>query len=524
MIFPSSAAANAAYRAGKHDDALVIAEQILAKDPYNVDAHLVTGLIRIRRDDSAGAIAKLKDCIGLRPVEWLVERLRGDFQMLGTPPLRREMVFRLGGLLRSRLKTLGPALPPQHRRADPNFINVVGSSYVRSFGISTVFFPLFIGQGPTTLLLTESEAAITQRKFRENLKRVDGRRNTLLITGADPYYYIINLLKAGGARPNGALPQDFAMMDAAAERHRTILTEAKALISGELILLGATPTYDDVINTLSKRLNVQLKVLCDEVGVTFLDMWDALTDPATGQLRDTDCAKAYPGDIHFSRQATEKIMQALQSGGYLPLETAPADYEWTHVFECRVDASELTRIWNEPAVTVKNIARSHKIAASHVSASLADLLTCLATERPDQTLLMINVRDGHLATAVPPQVQAGCWAFTDTVENLQAGRQVLDFYGRSDVILQLSDDLAQLEGQTFSRVVLQIHPASVEADEARCNEVLRTLGPAPSVIIATPFPDRIGKLDFGGRKPVVVNVSNEHIPAEWHNYSIMVVR
>lgn len=525
MDFFAPAAAQALYRAGKDDDALEDLRLVVAGDPYNADAHLTLAMLMLRRNAVAETIASLKACVALRPAEWIVERIRRDFQTRGRPPLQKDMAFRLGSFFRSSLNALGPALPPERRRADHEFMNVVGSSYVRSFGGSPAFFPLFIGMGPTMLLTSPAAAAVTRRKFSENLKRVDVARNTMLITGADPYYYVQGLQKAGDDRPNGAASEDFAMMDDVAARHAPILADAQALICGKLMLLGATPTHNEVMNVLSIHLNAKLKVLCETLGVTFLDWWSELADPATGRFRDDLCANAYPGDVHFTLQATKRFMELLKAEGLFGASVQPSStYEWSHVFECTVDASEKTRLWSEPSVTPKNAFQSHKIASSHLNAHIADLLTALAVQQPDQTFLMVNVREAFLPVSVPGQTHAGCMAFTDTEDNLHVGRQVLDFYGRTDIQLEVEGAIRLLDGRRFSEVVLLIHPDSFEADERRCNEVLGRLAGSPSIIIGTPFPDRMGALQLGDRTPAMFGISNRHIPEQWRNYAVGVIR
>src|SRR5262249_32028448 len=163
-------------------------------------------------------------------------------------------------------------------------------------------------------------------------------------------------------------------------------------------------------------------------GLGFLDCWDELADPATGFLRDEFSANAYPGDIHFTLDCTRRFMEILRELDMFSEKVEPSNnFEWTHVFEASVDASEKTRIWCEPNVTPRNAIQSNKIAASHLSGQLADLLTTLAIRTPDQSFLMINVRDGFLPVSLPPQVHMGCVAFTDSAQNLMVGRQVLDF-------------------------------------------------------------------------------------------------
>ncbi len=524
MTFRSAAGPHLLYRAGKHDEALALAMHLTASNPYEVEAQMTAALIHFRRNAVPETIEQLKACLVSRSAEWILERLRQDLLAFGRPPIRKDMGFRVGALLRSNLGPLGPALAPAQRLASHEFMNVVGTSYVRSFGGSPAFFPLFIGMGPTMLLLTEEMSAVTRRKFKENLKRVDPTRNTMLVVGGDPYYHVVGLQQAGAQRPNGPTAEDLAVMDIVAERHAGILDDAKELITGKLMLLGATPTQSDLMTPLCRRLNAQLKTLCAEKGVIFLDWWDELADPATGHLKAEYCANAYPGDIHFTLSTTRRFMELLKQDGLFGESVVPGcDYHWSHVFECTVDASEKTRIWCEPSVTPRNAFQSHKVASSHLNGLVADLLTAIAADQPDQTFLMMNVRDAYLPVALPAQVHVGCRAFTDTPDNLRVGQQVLDFYGRRDVTLGLSDDLSDLDGPGFSQVVLLIHPDTAEADEARCNAALARLRSAPSIIVGTPFPERIGALNLGQRKVNPFGISNRHIPEQWRNYTVAVV-
>jgi hypothetical protein len=81
--------------------------------------------------------------------------------------------------------------------------------------------------------------------------------------------------------------------------------------------------------------------------------------------------------------------------------------------------------------------------------------------------------------------------------------------------------LAVVDGQRFSCVVLMVHPGSEEADEQRCNAVLRQLGPGGRVLVATPDPNRLGRLDLGGRRMQgPFGISNRHIPEKWRKYAL----
>jgi hypothetical protein len=521
----TASAAHAAYRAGNADQALDITGRVLAANPSDPTAHLVRGLIAFRRGDGPQAVAALKGCLAARSGEWLFERVQQDSGRLGRPDASLETALKVGGLLRAALPQFGPVAPPPLRRADHEYVNVVGSSYVRSFGGSPALFPLYIGQGPFTLLLDDVSAATTRRMVAANLKRLDPRRNTLFALGSDPSYYLQLLGKRGETRPSGVIDADFAAMDAVARRHRLMLSEAQALISGKVILLGITPHFDDQTNVLGIYLNRRLRMECEAAGVGFIDAWDALVDPATGRLREDLAAKAYPGDAHFAVEATEIFIELLKAGRHLGAEVpAVSDFRWSNVFEAHIDPSDKTRLWCEPSVHPKNTFQSHKIASAHLEHIVADLLTSLAAERPGQTMLMANVRDAHLPNAVLSHVQAGCLAFTDSEANLAIGRVVLDFFGRADVRLELPDRLDLIGEGAWDWLTLLIHPDSVDADEARCNAILDRLPETVGVVVGTPRPDRLDALRLGGRRIASAGVSNRHVPEEWRQYTIAVGR
>lgn len=527
MTLLSAASPLASYQAGRADEALVLAEQVLAQDPWAAEAHLCRALIAIRRDAIPELAEAARACLAARSGLWFLERVRADFQRMGVPGLRRDMALHLGSILRSGLGPLGPVLKAEQRRGDPAQVNVVGTSYVRSFGGNAAFFPLFIGMGPSTLLLTEETSAAVRRKFQENLKRVDPRRDTVLVLNGDVYYHATNLLGLRDPADTAPTAADLALMETVAARHRPILEDACKLIEGRVMLLGSTPTYSPLMDALSAHLNPRLREVCEAAGVTFLDWWDHLADPQTQHLRAEYSANAYPQDVHFSLATTELFMRLLKAEGVLPeAAAAAADFEWTHVFECQIDPGERTRIWCEPGVSPNNAIHSHKIAASHLGQRVSDLVSCLAALSPGQTFAMVNVRDAFLPVTIPAALHSGVLALTDTAANLRVGQSVLDFYGRTDVRLQVLDEdsLAAVDGQRFTNVVVEIHPDTAEADEARANAFLRRIGGCDCVVVASPFEARLSNLDLQGKTPNVSKNANRHLPEVWRDYAIVVAR
>lgn len=524
MSFVSAAAPLASYRAGDTEKAEALAQQVLRIDPHAAEAHMCLALISLRRNDAAAALNSLRKCAAVRSADWILERIRADFARHGAPSLARELAFKFGAFLRTQLSPMGAALTPEQRRSRHAYVNVVGTSYVRSFGGNTAFFPLFIGMGPTMLLLTEEAASLTYRKFRENLKRVDPTRTTLLVLGGDAYYLVRNRLKEKESAGLELTAEDFEIMSVVARRHAPMLASARKMLSGDVYMLGSTPTYNAAVDTLALRLNEELRPICDEHGIVLLDLWEAFVDPSTGHLRADLSAGAYPGDIHYSLASAPIFINEFKRRGHLPPDvTSEADFDWTSVFECQIEETERTRIWCEPSVSPNNAFKSDKIAWSHLSYRIADVITCLAAYAPERTLAIVNVRDGHTAIAVPQHVLAGCVAITDTPQNRDAAQMVLDYYGRTDVHLDVFNDqsLAAIANEPFWGLLLIIGPDAPEDDELRCNEVLARLGGVKLVMIATAYPDRVSRLNLEGRKTSgVFPISNNHIPEKWRNFTL----
>jgi hypothetical protein len=526
VIYKSSVAALQAYHVDDFDRALHLSRDVLQQNAHDAEAHLCIALVLLRRGTATQAIPHLRNCAALRSGDWLLERLRVELLERERFVLGKQDMVALGAFLRSILSPLSLPLQKDRRRADHDYVNVVGTSFVRSFGGNKAFFPLFIGMGPTMLLLNDEVASVTRRKFAENLKRVDPRRDTVLVLGGDCYYHVQNILKSRTGSEPDATPHDFAVIDAVAERHRPILADSQKLITGRVMLLCTTPTQNDLMNVLSLHLNRRLKEICDELGVEFLDWWNDLADPQTNRLADAHCANAYPGDIHFTLETTQVFMQRLKDlGSFGEAVTPRANFQWSHVFECEIDRAERTRLWSEPSVTPNNAFKSQKIAASHVGGKAADILVVLLAMRPRGPVAMINVREAYMPISVPPQVHSGIVALTDSVDNMHVGQMVIDFYGRTDIMLRQFDPqlLKDLSDVQFGCLVAIIHPGSWDADVARINQTLERFPNRCPVVLMTPSIERANEIAFAGYEgAVAIPLGNRHIPEEWREYSLAV--
>ena len=177
----------AVFRTGNVAEALAICDGVLADDPCSADAILTRAMIRLARGAMKDAIPDLRAVAELRSGEWLLERLRVELMARSRLSFPLEDAMKLGGLLRSRLSPVGPIPAPARRTADHEFVNIVGTSFVRSFGGNTCFFPVFVGMGPGMLLLSDEASAITRNKMLENLTHL--KRQLQKVRGMDNVHW-----------------------------------------------------------------------------------------------------------------------------------------------------------------------------------------------------------------------------------------------------------------------------------------------------------------------------------------------
>ncbi len=482
-------------------------------------------MIRLARGAMKDAIPDLRAAAELRSGEWLLERLRVELMARSRLSFPLEDAMKLGGLLRSRLSPVGPVPAPARRTADHEFVNIVGTSFVRSFGGNTCFFPVFVGMGPGMLLLNDEASAITRNKMLENLKRVDLSRPTVLTIGSDAYYHIENILKMRKDPSAPVSEEDYALMELVAERHRPLLAAAKKLLKGRLLLLCSTPTQEHRVNVLSHHLNQHLATVCRETGVEFLDWWADLADPVTDRLADKYSAKAYPGDIHFTLETTTAVRQAAPGDwrSHAKVLRAAVNYEWSHVFECDIGVGEKTRIWCEPNVSPNNAVKSHKIAASHVYGKLADLLTATLIASGPQSALYVNVREGYLPTALPAALISRSVALTRSANDARLARAVLDFWGRSDVVLRQLDPgvVKAIAGFEPSLVVGATYPDTREEDIGAINGILAAEGRARMLALLLIDPADAARIDLKGYQlQAKVLVGHRYVPPAWQQTTL----
>jgi hypothetical protein len=526
VTWPLPQRALAEFRGGNIQQALAIADGVLADDPASADALLTRAMVRLTQGAFKDALPDLRVAADLRSGDWLLERLRIEFSARKGLALPLEDAQKLGGFIRSRLSPLGPIITGERRSAPGNRVNVVGSSYTRSFGGNSCFLPILVGMGSDLLFLNEDVAAISRRRMIEAIGRLDRGLPTILTLGHDSHYHTKNLLKT---RKTVGAPfgrGDYALMEKVAERHRPLLNEAQKIVSGRLFLLCAPPGDDDRTNALSRRLNKQLAAICREMRVEFLDWWSDLIDSSTGRLAGRYGGKEFSGANNFAVAATGLFIRNLKSMGVLDGTVSPtANHEWTHVFECDTGAGSPTRIWCEQDVTPRNAVNSHKVAASHIYGKLADFMTAMFVATGSQSALYVNVRDGYLPTVLPSSLVSRSIALTASQSDAVAARSVLGFWGRSDVKLEVMSEIPAGAIADFdaSLIIGATYPDSVAADLLAINAVLKLRRPARLLALLLLDPTDAARVALDAYSPVArVTLGHSLVPRAWQQATLLV--
>ena len=505
------------YRAGRLQEAAAACERRLSERPDAADARLYLGLTMLRQAQARPAIKCLKVIDGAIDGHALLATLRTG---LDGHDLDLQSAMALGGFLRTTFARLQPRCD---QPVADRYINVLGSSHARSFGTHPIFFPLFIAIGRTCLVLTEPLFQATRRKFLENLARLDGSQDIIVMLGGDPRLHLENL---AGTRPGGGpdlTDADRRLMRVAAARYGEILREIKQQVSGRLILYNVLPTFDLRVNELTRFMNDELKRVCAEIDVIFLDICDAILDPRSGLLRQDVAAVAFKGDFHLNDSALPIVLDRLRELGVLDDDADRAcGFRWSYVFGYSVSPGEESRIWCEPDVSPSNALTSDKVACSLLANSALDYLSVNLLNRTDARVLMVNVKEGYLPLNAPAGLMARCVAVADNAEYARMARRIAHFSGRTDIEFTTfgTPDMERLREAAFDLVVVNLHPDTLAEDCRRAHEVLARVS-AETMHVLSPQPDAIAKLGPAARRvDRILTIGNHHIPAKWRQFSV----
>jgi hypothetical protein len=454
------------------------------------------------------ALRRARDALG---ADGLITALR---QALPGSSLPVPALGILGAFIRAARPAIGPAeLLHERPPMMPPYVNVLGTSHVRVFGCRPYFFPVFAGMGPDMMLLTDASAEASVRRIADNFARLDKRQDTLMVLSGEALCHVLNYHKTRPeAGPVTELDRDF--MRASLGRYNLLLPGLQRLAEARVALLNALPTYDPVLNELARQLNDGLRELCPLHGVHFIDVWDQLTDPATGLLRREMAAEAYNDDVHLSEAAMPLLESALREIGFLTprMEQSP-EAPWSYVFTLPVSPGSETRLWSETNVIPANAFKSEKVAAAHVGIKALEHLLPQLLAVPKPNLLILNAREGFLGTMLPPGLAERCTSLIETEGRLTLARRIAAFCGRFDLDLQLIAG-AKVQKQ-YDFVLAMLHPDDLKHDLQRLAGILqhlqcqRVMVVAPNAAAAEP----LAQAGFTPRASVLLG--NRLLPERW---------
>ena len=132
--------------------------------------------------------------------------------------------------------------------------------------------------------LTAELAAATRDHLFAHLERCDPAYPVLLtLANADAIGHDMETVPTKAMQAAGELGTDDEIVAAAAERHGDVLAEARVRFPKlRLLVLYACPVLRPSQAPLVRRINEVLVRRCADLAIPFVDVHDALADPATG--------------------------------------------------------------------------------------------------------------------------------------------------------------------------------------------------------------------------------------------------
>ncbi len=369
------------------------------------------------------------------------EMLLGLAAICKEHPDRIDLAETFGKSVRGSVGCVGPAIDADGRCVSPSdcaFISFVGGSYVRVFASGTRFLPIFIANGPDITCLTPALAEGTRRRYLSNIARVDPQ-SLLLITAGNPdaWHHVRDTKGTRSAVERRELVSHEQVIRAAARHFFDMIDEVIASGRRHVAILSAMPMIKVEVNELIKIYNAELRAFTIARQIPLLDLTDALTDPVTGCLR----AEFSVGDDdnHVSHAAVPLVEDALARQGLLP-DTYPA-FEWEYLFRFTLPETE-TRFWGEPYGGARNVTQSHKVMFSQIMGRALNIFVGCLAAYPGSTAIIVNGREGFLATGIPLGISARTISFDANESAIVMGRRVARFAGRSDLTFRTVDGIA----------------------------------------------------------------------------------
>lgn len=464
----------------------------------------------------------LTECVTARSLDYVVHHLRQH-----CASIHDEMQIRqLGKILKGPNIRLRPAAM-NWTFSQRDSVYIVGSSFVRAFGLSPRLIPVFIGKAINCNAVTDEAFDAMRQKYAKALARLPPGCQLILPVGIDASLLVLpqgRFMKKLAAVLKAMPPeQRFEAVspgiESIANRYAQLCLEARR-ISDRIFVVLAPPTIDQWGNRLTRSLNDHIVSALAPTDIKVIDLWNAFTSSVSGLL-DTDRfgLPTILDDFHYNEDGARLILDAaLQAGLCLDEPERQRPFEWTHVFTMEAGLDEPFRIWCEPAVSAHNALTSGKIAASYVADRFAEILTGYCLKSGIQEIGWLNTHDGYLPFSMPAEVVERHSLFECEPSDIHLIDTLVDFTRRYDVTARPIIDAVSWTPDVDRLCCCVIQPQDVQDRADRILDVLKRWQPKRLFAMADPrWIERLGtelNLQPIRNWPVGVN----HLRQEWRTF------
>lgn len=333
------------------------------------------------------------------------------------------------------------------------FATVIGSSYVRSFGRGTRFFPLFIGTGPMLTFLTPELAATTKTTYLNNVERADPGSLVILMGGnADAAMHVRNDHGTWDAVERGELPLHDDLIRRSAKYYIETVMAIRRQRPRNLVLLAAFPMLGSRETRFVNIFNAEVLVHAESAGIPFLDLTEHLRDSATGCLQVDLCAGE--NDDHIGHALLPLVESGLKTLGLLPEDDQ--EFEWQNMWRFTIGNAE-TKIWSEPYSGPGNVLHSRKIMFTQIVERALNIFIGALGACPGSTAVVLNGGEGFVACGVPIGMSARTISVDVMESRARVGGRIANFLRRRDVTFGTAANIAaSAEHIPISDVMLMI--------------------------------------------------------------------